>query len=182
MQTCTGKKLHTSPCCPETNGKCEYFNATLINMLGTHAKKNWQKLVTTWTHAYNCTISSATWFSPYFLMFGHTPRLQLDIEMGVMLIEQGDTFHQNYVKKLKARLEWAYEVAHENNQKESEHHIKYYGKKMRCMSLRPNDLVLVQIKAPTGDHKIADQWEVTPHHILSQLADQPVFKVQPLDA
>ena len=28
------KKLHTSPYCPETNGQCEHFNATLINMLG----------------------------------------------------------------------------------------------------------------------------------------------------
>ena len=50
------------------------------------------------------------------------------------------------------------------------------------MSLRPNDLVLVHVKAPTGDHKIADRWEVTPHCVLSQLANQPVFKVQPIGA
>ena len=85
-------------------------------------------------------------------------------------------------KKLKARLEWAYQVACENNQKESEHHKKYYDWKMRCMSLRPNDLVLVHVKAPTGDHKIADQWEMSPHHVLSQLTNQSVFKVQPVDA
>ena len=36
------KNLHTSPCRPESNGQCEHFNATLINMLGmlpTHANK-----------------------------------------------------------------------------------------------------------------------------------------------
>ena len=107
-------------------------------------------------NAYNCTISSVTGFSSYFLIFGHTPRIPLDIELRVMLMEQEDTSHLNYVKKLKARLEWAYQVACENNQKESEHHKKYYDKKMRCMSLRPNDVVLVHIKAPTGDHKIAN--------------------------
>ena len=40
------KKLCTSPCHPETNGHCDQFDATLINMLGTlptHAKKNWQE-------------------------------------------------------------------------------------------------------------------------------------------
>ena len=58
-------------------------------------------------------------------MFGLTPKIPLDIEMGVTLTEQGDTSYQNYARKLKARLEWAYQVTHENNQKESEHHKKY---------------------------------------------------------
>ena len=130
-----GNKLHTSPYHPETNGQCEHFNATLINILGTlptHAKKNWQKFVSTLTHAYNCTVSSVTGFSPYFLMFGQTPKIPLDIEMGVTLTEQqGDMSYQNYAGKLKARLEWAYQVAHENNQKKSKHYKKYYDKRMR---------------------------------------------------
>ena len=50
------------------------------------------------------------------------------------------------------------------------------------MSLRPDDLVLVCGKAPTGDHKIADQWEGTPHCVLGQLANQPVFRVQSVDS
>ena len=152
------KRLHTSPYQPETNGQCECFNATLINMLGTlptHVKKNWQEWIAMLMHAYNCTLSSVNRFSPYFLMFGHTPKIPLDMEMGVTLIEQGDTY-QNYVKKLKTRLDWAYQVACENNQKESECHKKYYDQNMRCMSLRPNDLVFVHVKAPTCDHKIAD--------------------------
>ena len=106
----------------------------MLGTLLTHAKKNWQEWVATLTHAYNCTISSVTGFSPYFLMFGHTPKIPLDVDMGVTLIEQGDNSHQNYVKKLKAQLEWAYQIACENNQNESEHHKKYYDHKMKCMS------------------------------------------------
>ena len=30
--------------------------------------------------------------------------------------------------------------------------------------------------------KIANQWEDTPHWVISQLNDQPVFWVQPIDA
>ena len=54
----------------------------MLETLPTHAKKNWQEWVTTLTHAYNCTIFSVTGFSPYFLMFGWTPKILLDIEMG----------------------------------------------------------------------------------------------------
>ena len=51
----------------------------------------------------------------------------------------------------------------EINQKESEHHKKYYDKRMRCMTLKPDDLVLMHAKAPSGAYKIADQWEDIPH-------------------
>ena len=44
------------------------------------------------------------------------------------------------------------------------------------MNLKPDDLVLVHVKAPSGDHKIANQWEATQHQVLSHLADQPVFE------
>ena len=50
------------------------------------------------------------------------------------------------------------------------------------MKLKPDDLVMVRVKALTGDHKIANQWEDTPHRVLGQLGDQPVFKVQPINA
>ena len=93
------KKLHTSPYHPETNGKCEHINATLIGMLGTlptYAKKNWQEWIATLTHAYNCIVSPVTAFSPHFLMFGRTPKIPLDIEMGVTLMDQ----NQNLIRTL----------------------------------------------------------------------------------
>ena len=83
--------------------------------------------------------------------------------MGVSLTEQGDASYQDYVKQLKARLKWAYCVDQDNNQKESECHKKYYVKRMRCISLKLDDLLLVCVKAPSRDHKIADQWEETAH-------------------
>ena len=98
------------------------------------------------------------------------------------LQEQEQTSYQNYAKKVQARLKWAYQQAQENNIKESECHKKYYDQRMRCMSLKPNDLVLVHAKAPSGDHKIANRLEDIPHQVLSQLDDEPVFRVQPVDA
>ena len=179
------KKLCTGPYHPETNGQCECFNATLIGMMGilpTHAKRNWQEWIATLTHAYNCTVSSVTGFSHYFLMFGRTPKIPLDVEMGVTLIDQGQESCQNYAKKLQARLKWAYQKAQENSRKESERQKRYYDQKMKCMSLKPEDIVLVCAKTPSEQHKIVDQWEDKQYQVLSQLDDQPVFRVQPENA
>ena len=64
-EACTSKEaLYTSPYCPETNGPCEHFNATLINMLGTlhtHGKKNWQECLATLSHAYDLHCFFCNW-------------------------------------------------------------------------------------------------------------------------
>ena len=72
-------------------------------------------------------------------------------------MDQQPESYQNYVKILQARLKWAYQKAQENNRKESELQKKYYDQKMRCISLKPDDLVLVHIKASSGYHKIIDR-------------------------
>ena len=79
------QKLCTTPYRPQTNGSCERFNYTLISMLGTqpvHAKKNWPEWVSTLTHTYNATMCYSIGF---FLMYGRTPILPIDVEFGVVL-------------------------------------------------------------------------------------------------
>ena len=115
-------------------------------------------------------------------MFGGNLKLPLDIDLGIPTMEQEPTSQQNYVQKLHSKLQWAYQKAQENNKKESEHHKRYYDQKMICMKLEPDDLVMVRVKALTGDHKIADWWEDIPHWVIDHLGDQPVFKLQPITA
>ena len=92
-------------------------------------------------------------------MFGRTPKIPLDVEMGVTLVDQGQESDQNYARKLQAKLKWAYQKAQQNNRKESERQKRYYDQRMKCMSLKPDDLVLMHVKAPSGQDKIIDQWE-----------------------
>ena len=56
-------------------------------------------------------------------------------------MEREPTSQQNYAQKLYSRLQWAYQKAQENSKKESECHKKYYDQRMKCMKLRPDDLV-----------------------------------------
>ena len=42
-------------------------------------------------------------------MFGRTPKIPLDVEMGFTLVGQKQESYQNYAKKLQARLKWAYQ-------------------------------------------------------------------------
>ena len=96
--------------------------------------------------------------------------------MEVTLMDQEPESYLNYAKKLQARLKWAYQKAQENNRKESEWQKKYYDQKMRCMSLMPDGLVLVHVKAPSGYHKIIDQWEEQTISSSKPTDGQPVFE------
>ena len=57
-------------------------------------------------------------------MFGRVPRLHIDIEYGVtQLMEKSQ---QNYAKKLRAKLNWAFNIAKETNDCEALRQKKYY--------------------------------------------------------
>ena len=71
-------------------------------------------------------------------------------------MEQEPTSQQSYAQKLHSKLQWAFQKVQENNKRGSECYKRYYDQKMRHMKLEPDDLVMVRVKALTGDHKIAD--------------------------
>ena len=173
-------KLRTGSYHPQMNGQCEWFNKTLISMLGTllkDAKRTWQEWVPTLVHAYNCTMSSVTGYSPYFLIYGRQPRLPLDIEYGVAL--PGSYMDcKSYADKLKHRLQWAYQAAQKCIDKETTRYKKYYDKNYKCAVLREGGLVLVRINVRGTDHKIADKWEQASCEVIGMKPDSPTIIIR----
>ena len=89
----------------------------MIGTLDQNQKDKWQDWVSTLTHAYNCTRCKSTGFSPDYLMFGWVPRLPVDIEYGITQPQLIEKSWQNYAKKLRAKLNWAFKVAKETSDK-----------------------------------------------------------------
>ena len=119
----------------------------MIATLPSEVKYHWQDHVNTLVHAYNCMESTATKFSPYYLMFGREPNLPIDIEFGVTTPDLVATSTSSYVEKLQKRLASAYKRAQEVNQKEKKRNKRNYYRKVRCSKLKKADKVLVRQKA-----------------------------------
>ena len=79
-------------------------------------------------------------------------------------------------------MKWAFNNAKDYNQKEMNRHKQYYDRKIKCMNLCPDDIVLVRVKVFGNDRKVADKWEQSPYLVVKQISDKPVFRIRPLNA
>ena len=104
----------------------------MIGTLPTEAKFNWQEQLPTLVHAYNCSHSNATEFSPLYLMFGRHPMLPIDIQFGVRTPYIVVPTLHGYIQKLQRKLDWAYKTANEVIKKEFESTI--YLQQLWCLT------------------------------------------------
>ena len=89
-------------------------------MLGTlppNKKSSWRDMVPMLVHAYNCTRSTATGFSPYYLMYGWNLQLPINLYFGTKKADMNATTSTKFVQQLHERLKWAYETAQHFHQK-----------------------------------------------------------------
>ena len=112
--------------------------------------------------------STATKFSPHYLMFGREPNLPIDIDFGVRTPDLVATSTTSYVKKLQKRLAWAFKKVQEVNYKENKRNKKNYDRKVGCSKLEVGDKVLVRQKAFKKKHKIQDKWEEDIYLVVAQ--------------
>ena len=85
------------------------------------------------------------------------------------------------MKRLKHKLEWAFQKAQENIQCDMISRKKYHDKSVHCHKLEVGDLVLLRDKKPGSNYKIADQWVEGIFEVVSQKETSPVFKIRQLE-
>uniref|UniRef100_A0A3B3HM86 Gypsy retrotransposon integrase-like protein 1 n=1 Tax=Oryzias latipes TaxID=8090 RepID=A0A3B3HM86_ORYLA len=140
------EKTRTTPYHPRGN-PVERFNRTLLSMLGTlepEQKRRWKEYVKPLVHAYNCTRNEVTGYTPYELMFGHSPRLPVDLAFGLPVRDKPSISHSQYVQNLRSRLEESYQLASKHAAKSAERNKKCFDRRVRPSVLEEGDRVLVR--------------------------------------
>jgi transposase InsO family protein len=166
QKLCGVASSRTTPYRPEGNGQVERFNRTLLNLLRTlpgDKKRQWHLSLHKLVHAYNCTKHEATGYSPFFLLFGRSPRLPVDIIFDLHAEDDErpaeDRPTSQYVQEFKDSLQEAYKKAAESARKEMGHHTDLFHRKSRAMTLHPGDRVLVRnLTERGGPGKLRSYW------------------------
>ena len=112
----------TTPYHPMGDGQVERMNRTLINMLktlGEKEKNDWKAHLSKLAFAYNATKNKATGYSPYFLMFGRSPRLPIDLMFGTQPDEhKKDSIpYKKFVDNWEKSMQQAFEIVREHTKK-----------------------------------------------------------------
>ena len=91
---------------------------TLLSMLRTlpeNHKSQWNQYLPKLVHAYNCTGSDTTRFLPFYLLFGRSPRLPIDLMLGSTKPEK--TGYKEYVKRWSGDMRHAYNLASKHSER-----------------------------------------------------------------
>lgn len=174
-------KSHTTPYHPMGNGQTERFNRTLgdmIRSLPPRSKVKWPQMLNTLTFAYNCTRHETTGFPPFFLMFGRTPRLPVDILFEKGLLNNETVNVHKYVQSLEKDLREAMLITQEHAKRQQAKQAEYYDRKGKGHSLELGDRVLLANKGERGKKKLADRWEKVVYVVVGKRGALNTYQIR----
>ena len=176
-------KIRTSPYHPQTNGAVERVHQTLRRMIAKmdpDKRAQWPSHLGPILIAYNVTRSLITGYSPYFLMFGHRPRLPVDLLFPTVRRDENSRTTDEYISSLYDKLKSALASARDAVILEAQRQKRIYDCKAGAVALHPGDKVLVKLDVFRGQRrKLKNRWGDALHTVVKRLADGiPTYQVE----
>ena len=149
------KKINTSGYHPQTNGLVEKFNSTLISMIVKSAvvrPADWDTQLPGLLFAYCASAQESTKESPFFLMYGHDPRIPtstvLSQPQSACTIDLDE-----YKTELMTNLRQSWDLAQDKIKQAQGHQKRQYDCHTSEVTLKPGDCVMIYMPAVTrGKH------------------------------
>ena len=176
-------KIRTLPYHPQTNGTVERVHQTLRRMIAKmdpDKKAKWPLHLGPILIAYNATRSLITGYSPYFLMFGHQPRLPVDLLFQTVRWDGNSWTTDEYVTSLYDKLKSALVSVRDTAILEAQRQKRIYDCKAGVVELHLGDKVLVKLDAFRGQwRKLKNWWGDALYMVVKCVADGiPVYEVE----
>ena len=140
------KQMKSTAYHPQSQGALERFHQTLKSMLRVTVYKRrieWDEGIPLFLFAVHESVQESLGFSPFELVFGHTPRGPLKLLKEVWLTEDSSDGILTHVSDVRDRLCRANDLV-QQKLKESQGKMKtWYDRKARVRTFHPGDKVLV---------------------------------------
>ena len=168
-------KIRTLPYHPQTNGAIKRVHQTLRRMIAKmdpDKRAKWPLHLGPILIAYNATRSLITGYSPYFLMFGHQPRLPVDLLFPTVRQDENSWTTDEYVTSLYNKLKSVLALARDTTILEAQRQKRLYDCKAGAVELHPGDKVLVKLDTFRGQWwKLKNRWGDALHMVVKRVAD-----------
>ena len=151
----------------------------MLRTLPETYKTQWRDHLPKVVHAYNSCKHDATGYSPFFLLFGRSPRLPIDLAFNINK-NSSQKDYPTYVKQWTSAMQEAYRTAFAHAEKTASQGKEQYDKKAPGIALCPGDRILIRNSEKGGPGKIRSYWEDKVYKVLSRLNEtSPVYTIEP---
>ena len=140
------EKTRTTPFHPQSDGQSERMIKTLTTMVAQicEEQSDWDSFVQLMAGAYRATPHATTEFSPNFMLYGRELNMPVDLMMGAS--PEDPSSPVDFVTKLKARLNFAYDLCKQKLGRAAERQRRLYNSRTFGGSYKVLDMVWLMEK------------------------------------
>ncbi len=152
----------------------------MLRMYVNEDQDNWDEILSLVTYSYNTGIRSSTGFCPFEILFGHKPRLPIDLLLVPPSAELSSA--PELEQKLANRIRKIQTIAGKVNKTSQAKMKERYDAKTRPISFKQGDLVLRKIQRyePGTSRKLSACWD-GPHRVVYAPRDSPTVIIHLFD-